>query len=443
MPPISPHPPDAVRLDDPAVLADPPALWDDLLERYPEGLAPVYLSEGVPAWLMLTVEVHQQVLQSPDTFARDVVHWRDFNNGTVPAASPVRAIYTRRRNLWNRDGAEHRHYRDIVVRALAGISQERVLGHVEEVVDRVIDTFCTEGRADLVTRYSGIVPLLVLCRLYGMDAQEGVAVCAYQRRVWDGAGDALHAHAQLQRRMTDLITRRRAEPGPDLASALIAEGLDDEEVRDHLTFITAAAHEPAAHTVAHALRLLLDRKSRLVQLHSGRTVGEAVNTSLWHSPPINTLIGRFAVHDTEVGGFAIAAGDCLVQGFGPAQQELRRNPQLDTDSNRSYLVFGLGPHGCPTSGRDLALTIAETAVQRIDLRMPDMVLADETRPTGASALLSGVESLRVAFSPTDRRHEGAPWELSASPSTPEKPTGQRSPARSTPRGRWLKWIWPG
>ncbi|QBI53081.1 cytochrome P450 family protein [Streptomonospora litoralis] len=437
------HPTDAVRLDDPEALRDLPKLWDSLLERYPSGLAPVFLTEGVPAWLMLSVDVHQQVLQDPDTFARDVDWWRDFHNGVVPANSPLRAIYTRRRNVWNMDGSDHRYYREITVRALASISQSQVVAHIDEVVDRVIDTFCAEGRADLVARYTSIVPLLVLCRLYGMEAQEGVAVCTAQRRVWDGAEDALHVHAQLQRRMGDLAARRRLEPGQDLVSEFIAAGLDDEEIRDHLTFITAAAHEPAAHTIAHALRLLLDRKSRLVQLHSGRTVREAINTSLWHSPPMHTLVGRFATRDTELGGFRVAAGDCLVQGFGPAQQLLRRDERLDTETNRSYLIFGLGPHGCPSVGRDLALTIAETAVQRLDRRLPDMVLQDDEWQGGSSTLLSDVESLRVAFTPTDRLYEGVPWQLTASASTPETSTETRPRTLSMRLGQWLRWIWQG
>ncbi|MFD0773038.1 cytochrome P450 [Streptomonospora algeriensis] len=437
------HPTDALRFDDPEALADPQALWDRLLERYPEGLAPVFLTEGVPAWLMLTLEVHQQVMQDPETFARDVDHWRDFHNGVIPATSPLRAIYTKRRNVWNVDGPDHKYYRDIVVRALSSISQNQVMTHIDEVVDRVVDTFCTQGRADLVTRYSSVVPLLVLCRLYGMDAQEGVAVCSAQRRVWDGAEDALHVHTQLQRRMTALAERRRASPGSDLVSELVKAGLDDEEIRDHLTFITAAAHEPTAHAVAHALWLLLGRKNELVQLNSGRTVREAVNTSLWHAPPMHTLIGRFATRDVEVGGYRVAAGDCLVMGFGPAQQLLRRDERLDTETNRSYMIFGLGPHSCPSAGRDLGLTIAEKAVQRLDRRLPDMVLVDEQWQGVTAGRLSGVESLRVAFTPTDRIYEGAPWQLSASQSTPETSTETQPRTLSTRLGQWLRWIWQG
>ncbi|MUL42604.1 cytochrome P450 [Streptomonospora sp. PA3] len=435
------HPTDALRLDDPKALADPQATWDRLLERYPEGLAPVFLSKGVPAWLMLTPDVHQQVLQDPGTFARDVDHWRDLHNGVVPENSPLRAIYTKRRNVWNADGAEHKRYREIVVRALSNISQNEIMAHIDEVVDRVVDTFCTEGRTDLVTRYAGVVPLLVLCRLYGMDAREGVAVCSAQRQVWDGTDDALHVHAQLQRRMTALVERRRAAPGRDLVSELIAAGLDDEEIRDHLTFITAAAHEPTAHTIAHALWLLLGRKNELVQLNSGRTVREAVNTSLWHAPPMHTLIGRFATRDAEVGGRRVAAGDCLVMGFGPAQQLLRRDERLDTETNRAYMIFGLGPHACPRAGRDLGLALAEKAVQRIDRRLPDMVLVDEQWQGVSAGRLSGVESLRVAFTPADRIYEGAPWQLSASQSTPETSTETRPRTPFTRRGRWLRWIW--
>ncbi|TQN28357.1 cytochrome P450 [Haloactinospora alba] len=442
MPHPSQHPSDALRLDDPEAFADPQALWDRLLERYPGGLAPVFLSEGVPAWLMLTLEVHQRVLQDPETFARDVDHWRDFHNGVIPETSPLRSIYTKRRNVWNVDGPDHRHYRDIVVRALSNISQTRITTHIDEVIDRVIDTFCTEGRADLVTRYASVVPLLVLCRLYGMDANEGVAVCSAQRRVWDGAEDALHAHAQLQRRMTALAEPRRASPGADLVSELVAAGLDDEEIRDHLTFITAAAHEPTAHTIAHALWLLLGRKGERVQLHSGRTVHEAVNASVWHSPPMHTLIGRFATRDVEVGGYTVAAGDCLVMGFGPAQQLLRRDERLDTETNRSYMVFGLGPHSCPSTGRDLGLALAEKAVQLLDRRLPDMVLVDEQWQGVAEGRLSGVESLRVEFTPTDRIYEGAPWQLSASQSTPKTPTETRPRTPSMRLGQWLRWFWP-
>ncbi|QBI54994.1 cytochrome P450 family protein [Streptomonospora litoralis] len=429
-----------LRLDDPHAFSDPASLWDRLLAEYPRGLAPVYLEEGVSGWLMLTPEVHRTVLNTPDVFAGEVRHWRDFNNGRIPATSPLRAIYTPRRNIWSVDGPEHERYRRALVASLTTMSERYVVGEIGAVADRIVDSFCADGAVDLVARYSGILPLLVLCRLFGMEEDEGLAVCTAMQRVWNYDEDAAHAHAQVQRYMDDLIARRRERAGQDLVSALIGHGLDDEEVRDNLTFLIAAAHEPVAQAIAQTIRLLLVRRNRYLQINSVRTIRETINASLWEAPPLHTLIGRFTTREVELGGFRLAAGDCLVLGFGPAQHAMRRDPRLDLETNRSYLIFGLGEHGCPERGRDLALTMAEKAVQRLDQRLPDMALADDTADDAPAAVIAGVHSLRVRYTPADPLQQGALWKPQSA-STPTTSTATPPHGRSTLLGRLFGWIW--
>ncbi|MUL41579.1 cytochrome P450 [Streptomonospora sp. PA3] len=441
-----PATPRLIRLDDPAVLRDPDPVWDDLLATYPKGLAPVLLEEGVPAYLMLTWPIHRQVLSDPQAYSRDVTYWRDWHNGVLPPDSPLRPMFARRQNPLCVDGEEHAHYRAVLSEALHRMRSEHVTSQIHEIADRLVDSFCGDGEADLVGRYAAVLPLIALCRMLGMSESDGVLMCTTMARIWRG-DDGQCAYVQFEELMRRLVTQRRAAPAADLASELIAQGLSDQQVLDHLTLVIAAGHEPVCRLITTALRMVLTDRNARVSMGSTWLISQTINRCLWKHPPLPHLVGRYATRNTDLGGYPIRAGDCLVLGFGPTQRQMiTTSPRLDTGDNRSHLVFGGGSHRCPERGRDLSLWLAEIGLVRILDRLPDLSLIDAPDGVAGSAptLSAGLASLPARFTPAPRRYEGEPWNLQPpSPSTPPTSTASTQPPHSTRLARLFAWIFGG
>ncbi|MBB5998738.1 cytochrome P450 [Streptomonospora salina] len=443
--PLPPDPPPPLlRLDDPAL--DLPTALDTLPEEhFQRGLIPVELEKGVPAWLMITLDCLQRVLKDEQRYARDPRAWHDLWNGTIPATSPLQALYPPRKNALSVDGTEHTRLREAVTGALEDVALSRVPHQVSETADVVIDGFCTRGEADVVSEYASVLPLLVLCRLFGMDQSAGLRVGMAMQRLWDGQADAGHAHHQLQDLLIGHAAHRRAHPGRDITTGMITRGLDDEEIRDQLALIMAAAHDPIAHTVTNTLADLL-QTSRLHMVGSTWLISETLNHGIWHHPPLETLVGRFPTVDgLELGGYRLRRGDCLVMGFGAAQRhQLRTTPP--GPSNRAYPVFGMGPHGCPRLGRDIALSTAQTGVERLQQRLPDLRLSQEPAQRRASTVIAGRRALPVTFTPARpltapaATHQENPWNPSPAPRRASASNSTTPPPTRSVFAKLARWL---
>jgi hypothetical protein len=154
------------------------------------------------------------------------------------------------------------------------------------------------------------------------------------------------------------------------------------------------------------------------------TVPEAVEQSLWDEPPFSTVLGYFAKQDTELGGQRIRKGDGLLLGIAPGNVDPRVRPDLSAhmQGNRSHLAFGGGPHECP--GQDIGRAIADTGVDALLMRLPDVELdCDEDELTWTESIASRhLVELPVRFAPKPPQDVMAKPGLSAVP--PQRPAWQ-------------------
>jgi hypothetical protein len=137
------------------------------------------------------------------------------------------------------------------------------------------------------------------------------------------------------------------------------------------------------------------------------TVPEAVEQSLWNEPPFSTVFAYFAKQDTELGGRRIRQGDGLLFGIAPGNVDPRVRPDLSANmqGNRSHLAFGGGPHECP--GQEIGRAIADTGVDALLMRLPDIRLdIDEDELSWTESLASRhLVELPVRFEPRPQQDE--------------------------------------
>ena len=278
------------------------------------------------------------------------------------------------------EGDEHLRLRGAVTGAMSTIDHRGVRRYINRSPSSLVNEFCEEGTADLVSQFAEHLPMMVMCEILGMPEEYNDRLVQAARDMLKGTETAIASNAYVMERPDRLTARRRAEPEEDFTSYLINHpaGLTDDEVGQHLRLVLIAAYEATANLLANVLRMVLTDPRFRAQLSGGQmTVPEAVEQSLWDEPPFSAVFGYFAKQDTELGGQRIRKGDGLLLGIAPGNVDPRVRPDLaaNMQGNRSHLAFGGGPHECP--GQDIGRAIADIGVDALLMRLPDVELAVE------------------------------------------------------------------
>jgi cytochrome P450 len=117
--------------------------------------------------------------------------------------------------------------------------------------------------------------------------------------------------AIVDEQLIALIARRRAAGagGNDVLGALLAAGLDDEEVRDHLVTLLAAGHETTAGSLAWALERLARAPAALARVREGDEQWiDAIIKETLRIRPVLTVAPRKLAAPLAVDGLRLPAG---------------------------------------------------------------------------------------------------------------------------------------
>lgn len=395
-----------LRLHDADIQADLVGVHERLRAEYGP-VAPVLVHGDLPAWLVLGHRENLEILRTPSVFSRDSRHWRAMAEGRVPADHPLAPVTTWQPLCVFVDGEEHKRLRGAVTDSLGRFESRGIRRHVTRFTDQLVDGFAATGRADLVSQFAAELPLLVMTQLFGMPEEHGPGLAAAVQDVLNGTQTAVASNDFITRTLQQLVERKRAHPGHDFPSKLIEHpaGLDDDEIREHLRLILTAANETTVNLIANALRMVLTDPRFRAHLTGGHmTLPDALEQVMWDEPPMMTLLGRWATSDTQLGEQAIKAGDMLLLGLRAANADPAIRPDLSAPvhGNRSHLAFSSGPHECP--GQHIGRAIADTAVDTLLTRLPDLQLAvPETELEWSSSLMyRHLVALPVQFTPSRR-----------------------------------------
>ncbi|MEV8564959.1 cytochrome P450 [Streptomyces sp. NPDC051322] len=382
---------------------DPMGLYEKLRAEHGP-VAPVLLHGDVPAWLVLGHSENLYMTRTPSLFSRDSRRWRALQDGTAPPDHPLAPVFTWQPICSFADGADHERLRSAVTDAIARIDSRSTRRFINRFSNRLVNDFCQDGRADLVSRFAEHLPMMVMCQLIGMPEAYSEDLVQAARDMIKGTETAIASNAFVMSAITRLVAARRTAPQDDFASRLIEHpaGLSDDEVGQHLRLVLIAAYETTANLIANVLRMVLTDPRFRAQLSGGHmTVPEAVEQTLWDEPPFTTIFGRWAVGDTELGGQRIKAGDALIVGIAPGNIDpvVRPDPHASMQGNRAHLAFSGGAHECP--GQDIGRAMADVGVDALLMRLPDVQLAvEEHELRWTSSLMSRhLRELPVYFAP--------------------------------------------
>ncbi|GAU69015.1 putative cytochrome P450 [Streptomyces sp. NBRC 110611] len=375
----------------PAAPLDPTPLLDDPHTAYAalREAGPVHRitgTDGNPAWLVTRYDDVRRALADP-RLSLDKRHATPggYRGLALPPALDA--------NLLNMDPPDHTRIRRLVVKAFTPGRVDALRAPVRRVADGLLDAMERRGApADLIADYAGPLPIAVICDLLGIPPHDRPDFLAWSNALItpdpsrpESAKQAVGAMLEFY---TGLIAAKRAEPGDDLLSDLIAvrddtdgnghrDRLSEDELTSLAFLILLAGYENTVHLIGNAVLGLLDRPEQLRRLRRNPAeLPTAVEEFLRYDGPAPLAIRRFPTEDIEIGGVRIPAGDTVLLSIASANRDPARFPGPDTLSPgrdvSGHLGLGHGIHYC--LGAALARMETVTALDALLGRCPDLRL---------------------------------------------------------------------
>ncbi|WP_052868547.1 cytochrome P450 [Streptomyces niger] len=228
---------------------------------------------------------------------------------------------------------------------------------LQREVQEIVERLRTEDSTDIALSVGPRLPAAIVCEVIGVPLSEREQLIELTNHAFGGEESSFdkmtpaEAHTEILFYFHELIERRQREPGPDLVSALLADGrLTTEDVLINCDNVLIGGNETTRHSITGAFHALHAFPGALDALHADpdlmdRAVEEVVR---WTSPAAHVL--RVATEDCEIGGQEIHKGQPVVAWLSAANRDERLFPDPhrfvpDRAANR-HLGFGNGPHHC-------------------------------------------------------------------------------------------------
>lgn len=323
-----------------------------------------------------------------------------------------------RHQLMESEPPEHTRMRRLLAGAFAKGHVERMRPRIEELADSMLDRLDAARPVDILADYAEPMPVVVIADLLGVPREDHVRlrdwsqaiVHMYEQGVDEATREAaVRASTDFAAYTREVIETRRAHPGADLVSDLIAErdgasGFSDDELVATVVLLLNAGHEASVNVFGNGLNALLTHPGQLARITSGEvTVATALEELIRFDAPLQ-LFERTATQDVEVEGALVRAGETVACLMGSANRDASvfgDGPGTGADcfdvarDPNPHVGFGLGRHFC--LGAPLARVELEITVRRLLERFPDISLA-ATPPRRPTWVLRGFEALPVTLS---------------------------------------------
>lgn len=396
---------------DPAFRANPHPFYDALRD-----VDPVHRAPGGLVVLTRYDDV-ANVLRSND-FSRDVEKSAKPLDTAVSQRQRLRRS-TGTKSILNLDPPDHTRLRRLVSRSFTPSVIEElrplVQGFVDDALD-VVERRVEEGGAmELIDDLAFPVPFLVISAMLGMPTER-----AEELREWsmvltqtleptvsiDDLDAADRAFAGLIPFLTDVIARRRAKPGDDMLSQLIAaeesgDALTTPELITFVVLLYVAGHETTVNLIGNSVLALLQSPDQMEIARARGLDANAIDELLRFDGPVQHTIRiplkpvSFVVGDRVID---VEAGERVLTSLGAASHDpgVFVNPhKLDlgrTNANK-HLGFAAGIHYC--LGSALARLETQVAIESLLRRFTRIELANAPRWRDRLTI-RGVDRLELA-----------------------------------------------
>jgi cholest-4-en-3-one 26-monooxygenase len=376
--------------------------------------APVFLhpQPGAPGggfWAVTRAADVREVSRQPELFSSAARGCLLHSGGGGDDEESLAAL---RLLLLNMDPPEHTQLRALVQRAFTprtiGILEPRLRAFADGIVDRAL----ARGTGDFVADVAAELPLLAICELLGVPAEDRALIFDLSNRLigfddpefHTSPEDAQQASAEMYLYANALAEQRRAEPRDDLVTTLLTGEVDGArlgvaEFDVFFLLLAVAGNETTRNAISHGMQAFFDHPDQWAVFRLERPAAAADEIIRWATPVMQ--FQRTATADVVLAGQRIRAGERVALFYTAADRdgELSADPDrfdVRRDPNDHLAFGGGGPHFC--LGATLARAEVRILFETIADRMPEIAPAGPPRRL-RSMFVNGIKELPVRYRP--------------------------------------------
>jgi cytochrome P450 len=305
-----------------------------------------------------------------------------------------------------KDPPDHTVLRKLVSRAFTPRRVAEMEATVRDLCSTFLDDLAASGGGDLVDGYAGRLPMTVIASLVGIPLANADDVRDWADRInhrdpgsVEPPADAAAAGMELYLYFDAMLKERRAAPQDDMASALVATGITQEQAVMFCVLLALGGYETTTKLIANlAVALARHPDQRALVAGDAALVPNAVDESLRHDSPSHYQ-ARVTTTDVVWHGTTVPAGARILLVNGAANRDDREFAAPDDfDLRRSperHLAFGHGPHFC--IGASLARLEARVALEVLLERCPSYEIDLDNLERRHSSNFRGLSKAPVAL----------------------------------------------
>ncbi len=295
-------------------------------------------------------------------------------------------------NMLTSDGDQHRRLRKLVDQAFQRRNVMEMEPQIRSIAHELLDRWPMDRPVDLVTSYARTLPMLVICKLLGVDENKRHEFARQAGRMTTVTGvvDMLKAMLpiwRMKRLVEELIRQERAQPpesaqnGGLIRELVAARATGDQLGEDELiatTFLLLmAGHETTTHAISTGIQALLEDGDAIGWLlQNPARYDLAIEELLRFNSPVQFSKPRIDGQGGEFFGQKLEPGDLVMACLGAANRDPVRFEKPDrlnlSRRPNPHLEFGTGVHFC--LGFQLARLEMKIALQVLLERFPSLAL---------------------------------------------------------------------
>ena len=388
--------------NDPAVQADPFPTYRTLRDEHP-----AYHNDEIGFWALSRFADVWEATRDPSTFSNDPAHVTAYPEA-LNAILPESALDF---GLFYMDPPVHNRKRALISQAFTPKRIAALEPMIRDVSRGLLARCAGAGRFDVVGSFASPLPVAIIGELLDIPEERRDEV----RRLWfriiarpegrtaeEMTLDVRTALDSMLGLFREVVEERRAHPGDDLISALLAaeldgERLDDDEVLSICYQLNVAGNDTTSHALSHAAMLLIEHPDQRADLesHPG-AIPDAIEEILRFESP-SAFSPRFTARDVPLHDHVIPRGSVVFLLYGAANRDEREFEDPDRLDVRRvaprHLAFGHATHFC--LGAHLARLEMRVALEEMLPLLGRLAIADGPERLG-SPFIRNITRLELA-----------------------------------------------